>query len=203
MCTCSPSLRGTRAGALTPSRLPLLATRDAFMIYLLPAPQVEWGASVHDHAALLAEYLHSALAAAFPLQHRRLRKSFLSEETGHRHAELSRSRHALRQRLEALRFSRLRCAWVVWRSEHSTYDVVFGGRWLKQLRWVIAFLIEHIGQVGKDLRRLCRRDKRAHVDSLADAVQGSTAGEVHVAVKRAAQTSEISSSWYAPPPPSA
>ncbi|OLP77728.1 hypothetical protein AK812_SmicGene42181 [Symbiodinium microadriaticum] len=185
---CEVSLQTSRARhkarRIDPAALAEPSNQERIERILSSAPGIDWNVSVHDHAALLAEYLYCQLADAFPLQKRRLRKSFLSEEAGRLHADLAGLRHALRYRLETLRLTRLRCVWAVWTKAHDCFDVLFSGRWLKQLKWVIAFLIEQVGQLGRDLRRMCRRDKRTHVDSLADMVQDANAGEVHVAVKR-------------------
>ena len=151
---------------------------------LQAAPPVSWDTNVSDHASILAEYLYSSLAEAFPLKARRMRLSFLSAETSTLRAHAAALRHALRGRLEALRLARLRCAFLVWRSPDGCYDRLFQGRWLQQLCHVIAALSDRISVVGKRLRRFCRADKRRHVDGLADQLGQAPQGEVHIVLKR-------------------
>ncbi|CAE7931567.1 unnamed protein product, partial [Symbiodinium necroappetens] len=151
---------------------------------LQAAPPVSWDTNVSDHASILAEYLYTSLAEAFPLKARRMRLSFLSAETSTLHAHAAALRHALRGRLEALRLARLRCAFLAWRSPAGCYASLFQGRWLRQLCHVIAALSDRISVVGKRLRRFCRADKRRHVDSLADQLGQARQGEVHIVLKR-------------------
>ena len=102
---------------------------------LRQAPEIPWGVNVNDHAALLSEYLYQGLSQAFPLKARRMRLSFLSDRTGELHAIVSNLRHALRGRVFALRFARLRCAFRAWLG-----DEPFGVLYTAALGSVISML---------------------------------------------------------------
>ncbi|CAE7900019.1 unnamed protein product, partial [Symbiodinium necroappetens] len=157
---------------------------DRIAEILSAVPAVDWSTNVNDHAALVVDHLFDSLAKAFPLQNRRMRASFLSTAAGDLHAEAARWRHALRNRVAALKIARLRCAFRAWTEPAVTFAGLFCGRWLSHLRAVIAVLVDRIRETGKALRQQCRRDKRAHLDGLADEVQASRQGEVHTALKR-------------------
>ena len=148
------------------------------------APEVAWGTNVNDHAAVVVDHLYQSLADAFPLQRRRMRASFLSRDSGVLHGEVAQWRHALRDRVAALRLARLRCVLRAWREPGTSYLDLFSGHWLFTLRAVISAIVERIRDVGKALRQQCRRDKRAHLDTLADGVQAAPQGEMHIALKR-------------------
>ncbi|CAE7729320.1 unnamed protein product [Symbiodinium sp. CCMP2592] len=150
---------------------------------LRDAPHIDWEANVNDHAAVLVEYLFGELSREFPLEQRRLRKSFLSAEAGTLHAAVARLRHALRNRTAALRLARLRCAFLAWQGCQSFVDLFFG-EWASRVQLSISALASRLADAGQALKRLCRRDKRLHVDALADQVQQAPAGEVHVALRR-------------------
>ena len=147
-------------------------------------PRVGWDTNVNDHAAVLSGFLHAELLAAFPLQSRRMRASFLTEETASLHADIARMRHVLRQRLVALSLARLRCAFLVWKGAEDNFDELFEGPWLWQLRRVIDWLIGQIRDAGRILRKLCRRDKRAHLEQLADQVDVASSHDTQVALRR-------------------
>ena len=160
------------------------ANRDQVLGILGRVPAIPWDVSAGDHAALLSEFLFTELSQAFPLRARRMRSSFLSEETTHLHQQIARLRHALRNRVEALRLTLIRCAFQAWRTPGVDLLVLFGGSWLRRLRGVIALFARHLSAAGKELRRMCRRDKRHHLERLADAVETAPAAEIQVALKR-------------------
>ena len=139
-----------------------------------------WHVSATDHAAFLSEFLFRELVDVFPLCSRRMRASFISEPTARMHRYIAQLRHALRNRSEALRLALLRCAFLAWGSAAEGFSSVFTGPWLRQLRAAIAL----IGLAGKDLRRLCRQDKRQHLERLTDEVEAAPAQETQVALKR-------------------
>ncbi|CAE7719234.1 unnamed protein product, partial [Symbiodinium sp. CCMP2456] len=147
-------------------------------------PELPWSLNVNDHAAVLSEYLFTELANAFPLSAKRLRGSFFSEDTAAVHAQIARLRHALRDRLAAQRLSYLRCAFDSWRSPDSEFGALLAGKWSATLQTVIALIGRQISVLGKDLRRRCRADKRAHLESLAKDVDQARPGDTQIALKR-------------------
>ncbi|CAE7523919.1 unnamed protein product [Symbiodinium sp. CCMP2456] len=147
-------------------------------------PQVPWEVNVNEHAAILSEGLHTRLVELFPLQARRMRASFLTEETAHVHAEIARLRHDLRRRLVVLEGARLRCAWLAWSSAGERFTELFECSWTRQVRAAVADAAARIGGLGKLLRRLCRRDKRQHIRGLASEVGSVGPSEVHTALRR-------------------
>ncbi|CAE7223156.1 unnamed protein product [Symbiodinium sp. CCMP2456] len=157
---------------------------DRIQGILQRAPCVPWDVNVNDHAALVSEYLYCELAHAFPVAARRLRGSFLAEDTAQVHARIAGFRHALRNRAEALRLASLRCAFLAWGHDDMDFWSLFNGRWLARLQTNIALLARQISADGKVLRRMCRRDKRTHLETLADAVETVPPHETQVALKR-------------------
>ncbi|CAE7500106.1 hypothetical protein AK812_SmicGene41735 [Symbiodinium microadriaticum] len=147
-------------------------------------PVVPWQVNLHDHAALLSEYLFQNLAHHFPLRARRMRKSFLSSQAGEVHVAVAEARHALRGRVNALNLARLRCAFDTWRRADVVYEQLVSCRWSARLQTVIALLSTRVGELGKVLRNVCRRDKKQYLRELATDVGEAPATEVHVALRR-------------------
>ncbi|OLP88180.1 hypothetical protein AK812_SmicGene30510 [Symbiodinium microadriaticum] len=201
---CSMSWYGQKR-AKGPTKIDVAAIRneenyDRIDAILRSAPPIDWTANVNDHAAILAEYLYGSLSAAFPLNARRMRNSFLSEAAGALHANAAALRHALRGRVQALRLARLRCTWLAWKGDAVPFQTLLSGVWARQLRCSIAVLAERIATAGKVLRKQCRADKRAHLDSLADQVGQAEAAEVHTALKRLIRPKKFRSRGPAPLP---
>ena len=146
-------------------------------------PVVSWDTNVNDHISILTDALYRGLAHKFPRQRRRMRQGFLSEETSRVHAELARHRHALRWRMAELRRCFLRCAFVAWQDAKGFFGV-FQGLWIRHLRFAIAKLMSLVGVQGKQIRRLCRRDRAAHLNQLAAEVDDADASSVHTALRR-------------------
>ena len=178
------SRRGKPAARIDPAAIQEPRNAERITAILNSIPEVDWSVNVNDHASTVVEHLFQSLVAAFPLKQRRMRASFLSQEAGDLHAEVARWRHALRNRVTALRVARLRCALQAWRDTALAFNDLFCGRWLSRLQTVIAVIAERIRDCGKALRQQCRRDKRLHLDGLADDVQTAQTGEVHIALKR-------------------
>ncbi|CAE7947003.1 unnamed protein product, partial [Symbiodinium sp. KB8] len=146
-------------------------------------PVVSWDTNVNDHISTLTDALYRGLAHKFPRQRRRMRQGFLSEETSRVHAELARNRHALRWRMAELRRCFLRCAFVAWQDAKGFFGV-FQGLWIRHLRFAIAKLMSLVGVQGKQIRRLCRRDRAVHLNQLAAEVDDADASSVHIALRR-------------------
>ncbi|CAE7595453.1 unnamed protein product, partial [Symbiodinium sp. CCMP2456] len=113
-----------------------------------------------------------------------MRGSFFSDETAATHAHVARLRHALRNRVAALQLSILRCAFAAWRNPAMDFWTLASGRWTAALQTVISLLGRSIAHAGRDLRRLCRRDKKAYLEGLADAVDSAAPGETQTALRR-------------------
>ena len=188
MCRCTLVHRsgGKRAPArkIDPVALQDPANRDSIQSIIEGIPAISWSTNVHDHAALLSEYLYQNLVAKFPLNGRRMRKSFLSEQTGEVHAIVANLRHALRNRLVAQDLARVRCAFQAWRHRDKDFARIFSGHWTFRLQTSIAVLVTRISELGRDLRNLCRRDKRQHLRGLAANIGEASAQEVHCALRR-------------------
>ncbi|CAE7844688.1 unnamed protein product, partial [Symbiodinium microadriaticum] len=146
-------------------------------------PPIDWQISVHDHSAVVVDALYRGLADAFPLKGRRLGKHFLSDETATVHQHTSVLRHALRWRLLAYRAALTRCAFTAW-TRRLAFTDVFVGRWLHQLRLSIAGSSARLSLMGKEVRRLCRRDRAAYFSSLAEEAESAPPGQIHVAIKK-------------------
>ena len=146
-------------------------------------PSVDWQVGIHDHTAVVVDALYQGLAAAFPLKGRRLSKHFLSEETAAVHQRTAALRHALRWRLLAYRAALTRCAFRAW-MQRTALSELFTGRWLHQLRLSIARSSIQLGLLGKEVRRLCRRDRASHFSSLAEEAESAPPGQIHVAIKK-------------------
>ncbi|CAE7233488.1 unnamed protein product [Symbiodinium sp. CCMP2592] len=190
---------GKKAKRIDPVALKDPRNAERIDSILRDAPQVEWSANVNDHAAVVVEYLFGALSSNFPLANRRMRKSFLSAEAGTLHAAVAHLRYALRNRSAALRLARLRCAFLAWRGSDCFPDLFFG-EWASHLQLVISALASRLADAGQALKRICRRDKRLHIDSLADQVQQAPDGEVHVALRRMLRPKKFRRSGHDPLP---
>eukprot|EP00439_Symbiodinium_sp_Y106_P063226 s3353_g9.t1 len=148
------------------------------------APRTAWTVNVNEHVASLVGYLHKELLAAFPLQRRRMHKSFLSIATGDMHQTIAALRKALRNRMAALRLAHIRCAFIAWRGDGTCFDDVFQGAWLRHLRLNIGLLAERLHGLGRDLRRSCRADKRAYLEDLACQANAAGPNQMHDAIKK-------------------
>ena len=146
-------------------------------------PVVPWDTNVNDHISVLTDALYRGLAHRFPRQRRRMRQGFLSEETSSVHEALARNRHALRWRMAEMKRCFLRCVLVAWQDRKGFFEV-FQGPWVRHLRFAIAKLMSLVGAQGKQIRRLCRRDRAAHLNKLATEVDDADASSVHIALRR-------------------
>ena len=156
--------------------------REAVEGIISALPQVPWTVNVNDHVAHLVDSLYEGLVSRFPRQRRRMRNSFLSEETSLVHASLAAHRHALRWRMAEMRRCYKRCAFLAWRS-HDAFDDIFCGVWIRQLRISIGQITLAVGQLGRQIRRLCRRDRVAFLNKLAVDVDEADVSSVHKALR--------------------
>ena len=120
-----------------------------------------------------------------PAEKRRLRASYFGEETAALHKALGLARRSLRSRVEALRLTIVRCAFLVWRSgaQGPAFECVFCGRWLGLLRCNLAFDTVRVSTIGRLLRNRCRKDKASFVSGLADELQQAPDSAIHAAFK--------------------
>ena len=160
------------------------ANRASLEAILASAPRVAWGVNVNDHAALLVGYLHRELLAAFPLRRSRMRQPFFSGDTGVLHQAIATMRKALRNRMAALRLARLRCVLLAWRPDGPCFEELYTGNWLRHLQLNIGLLTERLSGLGRELRRSCRSDKRAHLENLAKQANEAGPAQIHDAVKK-------------------
>ncbi|CAE7876696.1 unnamed protein product [Symbiodinium microadriaticum] len=156
--------------------------REAVEGIISALPQVPWTVNVNDHVAHLVDSLYEGLVSRFPRQRRRMRNSFLSEETSLVHASLAAHRHALRWRMAEMRRCYKRCAFLAWRS-HDAFDDLFCGAWIRQLRGSIGQITLAVGHLGRQIRRLCRRDRAAFLNRLATDVDEADVSSVHKALR--------------------
>ena len=149
-------------------------------------PQREWGMSVHEHASSLISDIQRAIGGVLPKQNKRMRNDFFSERTGHLHAALRASRKQLRNRCEALRLARVRCAFLVWQraGEAISFEELFCGPWLAQLHCNISLDINRITGFGKALRQSSKADKAAYVEHVSGLVDAATPAEMHKALRK-------------------
>ena len=150
---------------------------------LASLPPVPWNVNVNDHITHLVEKLYDDLVHHFPRKRRRMHQSFLSDETSLVHASLAEHRHALRWRMAELWRCYKRCAFSAWRP-HCDFHSVFCGAWIRQLRGSIGQLTLAMGKLGKQIRRLCRRDRASYLNQLAINVDEADTSSVHVALRK-------------------
>ena len=148
------------------------------------APRPAWAVDASEHAAVVVEHLYSALAQQFPASKRRMRASYLSEQTGALHQAVSGLRHRVRAHKLALRAALLRCALLAWRSAGVDFASLFVGPWLWQLRTHYGLCCMLLRRFGLQLRRQCRTDRAAHFERLADEINGAEVQVLHQQVKR-------------------
>ena len=97
------------------------------------APRPDWAVDASEHAALLVDHLYRGLSTTFPVQRKRMRKGYLSEQSEALHRIVASLRHSVRERKAAHRLAFIRCAWLAWRSAVEPFHTFFCGRWLLQL----------------------------------------------------------------------
>ena len=170
-------------GRIDGDALLLPCNEEAVNDILASLPRVPWDVNVNDHISYLTEALYQGLARRFPRQRRRMRQGFLSEEAAGVHAVLAGYRHALRWRMSELRRCYHRCAFDAWKQQLPFYDV-FRGRWIWHLRVAIGRLTLAVSAKGREIRRLCRRDRAAHLNQLAIEVDEADPTSVHKALRR-------------------
>ena len=146
-------------------------------------PNVAWQTNVNDHAAILVDAVYTRLHQAFPLQARRMSRSYISEETAQTHQRTASLRHALRWRAHALRVTYLRCAFQAWAGPVE-FPALFQGRWLHTLRCSIATATLKLQALGKQVRRQCRQDRNVYLARLADEANDARSGQTHTAVRK-------------------
>ena len=146
-------------------------------------PAVAWDTNVHDHAAVLVDDVYRRLVKAFPLKARRMSRGYLSPETSDTHRQTASVRNVLRWQYHALHLTYLRCAFLAWSGSDGFFGL-FGGGWLHELRCAIAVATSKLSRLGKQVRRLCRRDRNDFLDGLAKEAAAAPPGQVHVAIRR-------------------
>ena len=109
--------------------------RDAIARGLLQIPQRSWSTNVHDHATQLVSDIQKVLHGAEESKQKYMRNDFFSDATTSLHVSLRSARSRLKGRLTALRLTRIRCAFIVWRSRGicGALEEVFTGGWLSDL----------------------------------------------------------------------
>ena len=148
------------------------------------APRPAWRVDASEHAALVVDHLYLSLAQHFPATKRRLRASYLSDDTAALHQAVAGLRHRIRADKIALRLAYLRCALLSWRSSAESFCGLFAGPWLWQLRTHYGVCCLLLRRFGSQLRRQCKTDRAAHFASLASAVATSSPQELHQQVRR-------------------
>ena len=179
----APPVKHSRAPRIDGQALLKPENEEAIARICAAVPSVAWDVSVHDHSAVVVDALYDGLSRAFPLKGRRLGKHYLTDETAEVHHRTAVLRHALRWRLVAYRSAVLRCAFVTWAGD-KPFIAVFTGRWLHQLRLSIALSSMRLSTLGREVRRLCRRDRAAFFSALAEEADAAPPGQVHTAIKK-------------------
>ena len=166
----------------------------------MPVP--EWSLNIHEHVAIVTAELQHKLHDLFPAERRRMRAGYFSEETASLHRALGAARRMLRLRLDTLRNTLVRCAFLAWQGgwRGSPFMHFYQGRWLGQLRCNLALDTFRIGTLGKVLRNRCRRDKVRHVNSLADELQQAPDNAMHAAFKELVRPKKFLSRCAGPLP---
>ena len=148
------------------------------------APRPRWEIDASEHAALLVDHLYRGLSAAFPVQRKRMRTGYLSEQSEALHRVVASLRHSVRSRKAAHRLAFIRCAWLAWCSATESFHAFFCGKWLLQLEVRLGLSCMLLRRYGIALRRSCRGDRNAMYAALAEEVATAPPAEVHHAVKR-------------------
>ncbi|OLP95584.1 hypothetical protein AK812_SmicGene22279 [Symbiodinium microadriaticum] len=144
----------------------------------------EWTVDASEHAALLVDHLYRGLSTAFPVQRKRMRVGYLSEQSEAIHRVVASLRHSLRNRKAAHRLTFIRCAWLAWQSGTESFHAFFCGKWLLQLEVRIGLDCMLMRRYGVALRRSCREDRNQMYARLAAEVADAPLAEMHHAVKR-------------------
>ena len=152
-------------------------------------PAVPWTVSVHEHCAVLIKHLQQELSAAFIVQQKKFRADYFSTRTKSLHSMLRAKRGKLRHRCQALRWTRLRCAFLQWARKESRIGLAscLTGAWLAELRLCIAMDAEQIGQLSRLLRSSCRADKLQKLEQLAADVGSVHPSDVQIACRKLLQ----------------
>ena len=148
------------------------------------APRPDWVVDASEHAALLVDHLYRGLSTTFPVQCKRMRKGYLSEQSEALHRIVASLRHSVRERKAAHRLAFIRCAWLAWRSAVEPFHTFFCGRWLLQLEVRTGLGCMLLRRYGVALRRSCREDRNQMYANLAADVAAASPAELHTAVKR-------------------
>ena len=145
-----------------------------------------WEISVHDHASLLIADIQGVLGQVLPRHGKTLRRDFLSSQTHSFVGALRVARKQLKLKKEALRLTRIRCAFIAWKQcDHGySFDMLFQGRWLSQLFFGIALDAERVANFGCLLRQSAKADKIKYVEDLASQVDTASLAEIHRAVQK-------------------
>ena len=160
------------------------ANADVINQVLCTAPRPRWDVDASEHAALLVDHIYCGLASAFPVQRRRMRAGYLSEQSEALHRVVSGLRHAVRNRKTAHRSAFLRCAWLAWRSATECFHDHFCGKWLLQLEVRLGLSCMLLRRYGLVLRRSCRADRNNMYTDLAADVANANPADMHLAVKK-------------------
>ena len=156
-------------------------------------PDVGWDVNVHEHCAVITKHLQSGLCEHFPVRERRMRADYFSEHTNRLHQTLCTLRNQLRRREQALRWTRLRCAFLQWSKREARLSLLgqLTGAWLSELHVRIAVGACHLKSLAQVLKRSCRADKIRYLQELAEAVGTARPQDIHRSCRRLLQPKKM------------
>ena len=136
------------------------------------APNIPWEVSPHAHAAIVVRYLQDSLAEAFPTEHGRRYRDYLSDATWGLHREVAQLRRYCTRLKHAFRFHFLAAAFQAWRSaDVGVLLRMLDSPWAKEVHRAGAAQSRQLAQVSGRLKAACKQDRAQHMSALADAVQ--------------------------------
>ncbi|OLP97625.1 hypothetical protein AK812_SmicGene20009 [Symbiodinium microadriaticum] len=152
---------------------------------LQSVPQVGWHVSSHAHAAIVTKHIQDGLVALSKAAPKKPRRHYLREETWELHNIVSSVRRALHRRQHLLQQHLVGAAFSVWRFSRAPLEVVFSdNKWVKQMRVLIAVGVWQLEHYTKALRTLCRRDRTAYLEELAEQFSRGASHETYEAYHR-------------------
>ena len=156
------------------------ACREQIRQVLLRAPAVNWQVSSHAHAAIITKHIQDGLLELSKSAPKKPRRHYLREDTWALHHTVASIRRALHQRQHYLRHHLLAAAFTVWRRNQASLEQAFSmNRWVKQMRVLLAVGIWQLEHYTRALRALCRRDRIAYLEELAEQFARGASHEVY------------------------
>ena len=171
---CSAPGGGRRRKSFSVSAISHPANKGIVQEIREAAPRPAWEVSAHVHVASITAYLQSRFAEAFPQEHQRPLRPYMSQDAWDMQKQVAWLRRKCVAVRTMLRRQTLAAVLQAWRGTGAA-GAASSSAWLRDYQVADALYGFRLGLLAKVLRSRCKRDRAVYIAGLADAVQANQA----------------------------